>query len=99
MAMWATAEFVQRRWDEGLMQVAARAILAARERTDVAFGQLTGLPTSAEGMHDALSPEGTQHADLLANYWNDTLKDKLAPFSYEWGPKSGIADAPPAPPI
>ena len=79
VAYWA----IEHMWDPQLKSIAEKALVLGRSQTEYAFATILGQEISINGLQNAFSKEGSDHAVLLEDYWNENLFRQLKPFSYE----------------
>jgi hypothetical protein len=70
-------------WGSTLNDVTLRAQQNAVNQTEISFATILGQNISMKGIKDAFSPMGKDHNTRLINYWQRSLRELLAPYSYE----------------
>jgi len=81
MAAWSTAKNI---WGDQFASVARNVLQAGRNEAELAFATILDEEPSVEGLQQAFSKSGIEHAIGLEDYWNSKLLERLRPFSYEF---------------
>jgi len=83
MCLMAAFGAVDQLWDSGLMDVARKVFKIGYREAELAFATMLGEKPSVEGVQQAFSKTGREHAIKLEHYWNSTVLERVRPFSYE----------------
>jgi hypothetical protein len=84
--MIATVEaytIIKATWQPGLVEAAVAAFRRAIFDTETAFAAITGQEVSADGLGDALGPDGHAHVHALMDLLHGELRDRLLPYAYK----------------
>jgi hypothetical protein len=71
-------------WDNTLAGTARNVFGAGRNECELAFATMLNEEPSVEGLQQAYSQSGFEHAIRLEDYWNNTMVERLRPFSYDF---------------
>ena len=83
MLRFLTLMYVQSVLGSELAGVATSALRRSAIEIESAFATITGDAVSPGGILDAFSPEARSHVARLGEYWDQGLRDRLAPFAFE----------------
>jgi hypothetical protein len=80
----AAVQAIDLTWDPLLQSSAVRGLVLARLETELSFARTLGEEFDAADMvRQRMANLNREHGDKIAMYWNQTLADRLEPFSYE----------------
>jgi len=75
-------------WAPSLYKLAIRALFVARMETELSFAKMLGEKFVVDQVRQPIPQIELDHTDKLMKYWNETVCDRLKPFSYEQYPSS-----------